>query len=377
MALSPVARLAAQRLGVMDRPVGIKIHDRPTPLMGGAAMYVAFALATVVVLPLTHAVTGLLLGGLVAVTVGLIDERLTLNPLWHLLGQCAAAAAAIVGGVGVIGSVSIPICSLTCPGLRIPAALGLLATLLWLVGMINTVNFLDGLDGLAAGIVALAALLLAAWAAEPQRFYLVPSAHHEDLLLPLALAGAILGFLPYNWHRARMFMGDSGSTFLGLAIGALAIVGPAKLATALLVLIIPVLDVAWAIVRRRLQGRSFASADKHHFYHRMLHLGLGYRSTVLSLYALCFGIGLLDLLLVKAAKLVAFVAVAAGPAAALVVLEARAGSRIGSAPLALKTEAAHAPEDHKREGVAGEGVSQPVLAKIDDRKQNEEHPESK
>jgi UDP-N-acetylmuramyl pentapeptide phosphotransferase/UDP-N-acetylglucosamine-1-phosphate transferase len=153
------------------------------------------------------------------------------------------------------------------------------------------------------------------------------SAHHEDLFLPLALAGAIAGFLPFNWHRARIFLGDSGSVFLGLGIGALAIVGPAKLGTALLVLIIPILDVAWAMVRRQLQGRSFLTGDKQHVYHRMLELGFGYTSTVLVLYLLCGALGVLDLFLFKTAKLVAFVVLAAVTAGSFVLLEARASRR--------------------------------------------------
>jgi UDP-GlcNAc:undecaprenyl-phosphate GlcNAc-1-phosphate transferase len=274
-----------------------------------------------------------IVGGAAAVLVGVLDEKVSLPPLIHLGGQVAAAAITVVAGVGYISSVSVPFSALTTPGFRLGAAAGIALTLVWLVGMMNTVNFLDGLDGLATGIATLAALLLAVWALEAQhRFYLPPTAHHDDLILPLALAGALLGFLPYNWHQARIFLGDSGSMFLGLALGALSIVGPAKLGTALLVLIVPVLDVAWAIVRRQLRGRSFLTGDKQHVYHRMLELGISHTSTVLLLYFLCAALAGLDLMLIKLAKLVAFLVLAAATAGCFVLLELRASSRTAVKP---------------------------------------------
>lgn len=334
--LTPVVRWLAVRTGDLDLPVGQKIHQRATPLMGGVAIYVAFAIATVALVPITAPVVGLLAGGLGAVVVGLLDEFLNLPPLVHLGGQALAALVAIVTGVGVVQSVHLPWMSLLAPGHSIPFVLGLALTLFWLVGMMNTVNFLDGLDGLATGVAALAAFILAIWASEPQRFFL-PGGHREDLLLPLAFGGALLGFLPYNWRRASIFLGDSGSMFLGLALGALSIIGPAKLGTALLVLMIPVLDVAWAIVRRHLRGRSFLSGDKQHVYHRMLELGLGHSATVLVLYSLCLSIGILDLLLVSMAKLVAFIVLALAASAGFIALERRANRR--PSPEQIKPEA--------------------------------------
>jgi UDP-GlcNAc:undecaprenyl-phosphate GlcNAc-1-phosphate transferase len=327
--LTPLVRWLAVRTGDLDLPIGQKIHQRATPLMGGAAIYVAFAIATLTLVPLSPPVIGLLVGGLAAVAVGLLDEFLTLPPLVHLGGQVLAAFVAIFAGVGVVHTIGLPWMSLVAPGRSIPFAIGLVLTLFWLVGMMNTVNFLDGLDGLATGVAALAAFILAIWASEPQRFFLPTAGHPEDLLLPLAFGGALIGFLPYNWRRASIFIGDSGSMFVGLTLGALSIIGPAKLGTALLVLMIPVLDVAWAIVRRHLRGRSFLSGDKQHVYHRMLELGLGHTTTVLILYSLCLSIGVLDLLLVRMAKLVAFVVLAAIASAAFVVLERGANRRPG------------------------------------------------
>lgn len=326
LALTPVARRVAFMTGTLDLPVGMKIHSTATPLLGGVAVYLGFSIATVVTLPLAGPVIGVLLGGLAAIVIGVLDERLTLPPLVHLVAQIVAALVAIIAGLGIIRSVSSPFGGLTAAGIQLPGAIGLVVTLVWLVGMMNTVNFLDGLDGLATGVVAIAAILLAIWASEPQRFFLTGS-HREELVLPIALTGALLGFLPYNWHRARIFLGDSGSMFLGLALGALSIIGPAKLATALLVLIIPVLDVAWAIVRRQMRGRSFLSGDKQHVYHRMLELGMTHTQVVSAFYLLCGVLSVLDLALLKMEKLIAFVAVTTLVGVAFVLLETTASRR--------------------------------------------------
>jgi UDP-GlcNAc:undecaprenyl-phosphate GlcNAc-1-phosphate transferase len=329
--LTPVARRAATHFGILAHPVGGRIHLVPTPLMGGVAVYCAFAASTLLFLPLGGPVRGVLFGGLAAVTVGVLDERVGLPPLLHLAGQVGAAAIAVVCGVGVLKTLSIPTASLTAPGWHLPVALGAVITLVWIVGMMNTVNFLDGLDGLATGVGALAAVLLAAWAAEKSHLYIPSMTHHEDLILPLALAGTLVGFLPYNWHRAKIFLGDSGAMFLGLALATLSIVGPAKLATALLVLLIPVLDVAWAIVRRQFRGRSFLSGDKEHVYHRMMQLGLSHTTTVLLLYLLVVAFAVLDLVLYKTGKVIAFILLAIATGSTFVLLEIRAsrGDKVG------------------------------------------------
>jgi UDP-GlcNAc:undecaprenyl-phosphate GlcNAc-1-phosphate transferase len=325
---TPVARRYAVHVGVIDRPVGEKIHRRPTPLMGGTAIYLAFVVAAIIFLPLSKPVVGVLVGGFAAVAVGVIDERFDLSPPLHLLGQVGVAALTMTAGIGVLSHISNPLSGLSNPGVSLPLWLGVVVTVVWLVGMMNTINFLDGLDGLAGGVSAIAAFLLAGWASETHPYLLPSMAHHEDLILPVALAGALLGFLVFNWHPARIFMGDSGSMFLGLALASLSIVGPAKLGTALLVLLIPVLDVAWAIIRRRMRGRSFLSGDKQHVYHRMMELGLSHLTTVVLLYVLAAALAILDLVLGgKVLKLVAFVVLTILIAAGFATLEARAVRR--------------------------------------------------
>lgn len=326
-AVTPAAGKVARAFGVMAHPTGDRIHRVATPMMGGVAVYAAFALATLVLVPFRGAVAGVLAGGFAAVVVGLLDEWLTLPPLAHLAGQITAALIAVGTGVGVLQTISVPTGGFTAPGLKLPLAAGVLVTLFWIVGMMNTVNFLDGLDGLATGVSAIAAILLAVWAEEKSKFLIPSMPHHADLILPLCLAGSLAGFLVFNWHPARIFLGDSGAMFLGLALGTVSIVGPAKLGTALLVLVIPVLDVAWAIVRRRMRGKNFLSGDKQHVYHRMMELGMSHLWTVITLYVLVGILAWLDLQLFKLDKLIAFVVLAAVFSAGAIVLETRASRR--------------------------------------------------
>lgn len=306
--------------------MGAKIHKKPTPLLGGVAVFASFVVATVISVPLSSPVRGVLIGSVAAVAVGVLDDVLRLPPLTHLLGQVIAATIAITFGVGVIRYVSAPSGSLVSPPIYLPWLVGMALTMFWLVGMMNAINFLDGLDGLAPGIVAIAAILLGTWASEPHSVGL-PSSESYNVILPMALAGGVLGFLAYNWNPARVFLGDSGSMFLGLAIGGMAVVGPAKLGTALVVLVIPVLDVAWAIVRRAMRGKSFLSGDKRHVYHRMLELGLSPTRVVVLLYAVCAVLAVLDLQVHKLSKYIVFTVLTLALITIFAVLEFRANTR--------------------------------------------------
>jgi UDP-GlcNAc:undecaprenyl-phosphate GlcNAc-1-phosphate transferase len=310
--LTPLAIRAANRFGTIDRPVGQKIHSKPTPLLGGVAVYAGFLLVAILFLPFDGPVRGILAGGAIATTIGVLDDRLSLPPLIHLGGQICAAVVTIVVGLGVVRSLNNPFASAAQiasgkGGLAIPIVLGLAFTIFWIVGMMNTINFLDGLDGLSSGVGIIAALLLAWWASHPNvaNYKAMTLFGHAELVLPIILAGALLGFLPFNWHPARAFIGDSGVMFLGLGLGGISLLGATKIGTALLILSIPVLDVAWAIVRRQLHGKSFLTGDKQHVYHRMIELGMSQMTTVISLYALCVALGVMDLQLARKEKLVA------------------------------------------------------------------------
>jgi UDP-GlcNAc:undecaprenyl-phosphate GlcNAc-1-phosphate transferase len=249
----------------------------------------------------------------VVLAVGVIDDRYDL-PAWpQFAAQIAAAAIAVAGGI-LIERVTNPLgFELVDSLVHIPETLAVVFTLFWLIGATNTINFLDGVDGLAAGVVMVAALVLAAHSLLLGQLTIA--------LLPLALAGACLGFLPYNFQPARITMGTCGSMFLGFSIGALAIIGGAKAATLLLVLGLPVVDTGWTILRRLARGQSPLRGDRTHLHHRLLELGLGERQIVLGMYLVCLALGVLALVLsTRLAKLYAIGVMAAATIALAILL---------------------------------------------------------
>jgi UDP-GlcNAc:undecaprenyl-phosphate/decaprenyl-phosphate GlcNAc-1-phosphate transferase len=273
----PIGRRTGWVKKVRDRD----IHTRPIPDIGGLALYGAFALAAILFAPSSDYRTGMLVLGLAGVAIMFVDDRVQVHA-WIKLG--VQAALALVAAEAFAPNV-FQITYLTLPGFDHPVSIGLLAlplTLLWLVGMQNTVNLLDGVDGLAAGVVAIVALtlLVAASTRGPE----------DPVLLAAALAGACLGFLLFNWHPARIFMGDSGSNFLGLMLGLLSVAGVAKVTAAfalfipVLALGVPIVDTAWAIVRRRRQRISIAHPDTRHIHHQLLDFGLSQRETCIVFY---------------------------------------------------------------------------------------------
>lgn len=270
-----VIRLA-QRLGAVDQPDQRKVHCQPMPRLGGLAVYLGFAVTVLITQPLTLPLAGLLLGASLIVLLGVWDDVRGLSPWVKLAGQLLAAGSLIPFGIHVE--------FLTNPlgGIIYLGVLGVPLTVFWVVAVTNAVNLIDGLDGLAAGTALIASLTLAAVA-----FTLGNTA---VVAVTLILAGAILGFLRYNFHPARVFLGDTGSMFLGFALGALAVMGLSKGATALSVLIpivilgIPLTDTAFAVWRRFRNRKPIFGPDRGHLHHRLLGLGLTHRGAVLALY---------------------------------------------------------------------------------------------
>lgn len=289
LALTPVARRLALRLGVLDHARDArKVHRTPTPRLGGVAIVAAFYLALAVVLlldggaragwladaGLAWAITA---GGLTIAALGLRDDVKGVPPGTKLAVELAVAGLLYAAGLRV-DAVALPLLgTFQLGGLSLPV------TLLWTVGVTNAVNLIDGLDGLAAGVAGLAAAatsLLALLGGSP----LVA-------LVAAALAGAAAGFLRYNFNPATTFMGDTGSLFLGFLLAALSLKlqqGPSTtvgLLASALVLGVPIVDTTLAVVRRALRGASIFGADRGHLHHRLLAGGLSHRAAVLALYA--------------------------------------------------------------------------------------------
>jgi len=291
LALTPAVRWAAHHFGLVDAPTEArKVHDRPIPRLGGIAIAVAFFVPIVglffwdndvsdAYLGDVSRVIGLFGGSAVVVLLGLSDDLLDLRPRTKLAVQFVVAVAVYFLGYQ-IGTVANPFGA--------PFVLGWLSmpvTVLWIVGVMNAVNLIDGLDGLASGVSLFTVLTLFVLA--------LVNGNVVVALTSAALAGALIGFLRYNFNPASIFMGDSGSLFLGYILATTAISGSAKSSTVvalgipLLALGLPLLDTSIAIVRRFLAGRPIFGSDRGHIHHRLLDRGLSHRQVVLVLYGVC------------------------------------------------------------------------------------------
>lgn len=283
-AATPLVRRVALAWGALDQPGPRKVHRSPVPLLGGWAVWIGFAVAAAVAWWAGWLDDGRLtapqVGSLLLATLGLLlggslDDRFQLRPWQQVAFPLAASLLLVYAGVHV-DVVTNPfgrgLWYLAQTSLWLPSAVAFL----WLLGMTYTTKLLDGLDGLATTVAAVAGLALFVASLS----WDVPRSGTS--LLCLALVGACLGFLPFNWHPARVFLGEGGSTFLGFTLGALAIISGAKIATAVLVMGVPMLDVVWVIGRRLLQRQNpFASADRRHVHHRLLDAGLRQPAAVL------------------------------------------------------------------------------------------------
>lgn len=270
---APLMAHLGYRLGMVDRPGGRRRHHGEIPRSGGLALWLAFVLAVLFaqILPIPRfdpkeiiRLAGLLLGGTLSLILGLIDDRRELPPGPQFLGQAMIALLALPFLI-FIEYVNNP---LTGRPLYFPPPIVVLLTVFWLVGMMNTVNWLDGIDGLASGVVAIVALVLFLHAG-----YRLDPPQHSVALLPAALAGACLGFLPWNWSPARLFLGSSGALFLGYTLGVLAIIGGAKVATVVMAMALPIADVAWLIAYRWRRGRRPTQGGRDHLHFRLLDAG--------------------------------------------------------------------------------------------------------
>ena len=291
---TPLAAAWGRRRGIVDRPGPRRHHEGAIPRTGGIALFLAFMAAALLAqwLPVPRQdpkeltrFLGIAAGMVFLFIVGYIDDRFELRPGPQYVAQAISGLIAIVCLV-FIERVMNPF---TDELYIFPYYGFILAfTLLWIMGMINTINFLDGLDGLAAGVGAIVSVVLA--------IHMLREGQYSVALLPLALLGATLGFLPFNFAPAKIFLG-SGSLILGYAIATLGIAAGAKLALLLLVLAIPIIDVAWLMISRLRAGESIGQADRRHLHFRLLDLGLSQRQVVLLYYGYCALLGTSALLI--------------------------------------------------------------------------------
>lgn len=285
VALVPPAMAVARWVGAVDDPLrdGRRVHRAVTPTMGGTAMVVAVVAVAVLWLPLSASTASILGGAALACLLGALDDVVDLGARPKLAGQVAVALVpAVLGGV-LIDHLTVPLVGAFNLG---PAAYPV--TVLWIVALMNVVNFIDGMDGLAAGVCGIAAAAFAVIALALLR--------GDAGVLAAATAGACLGFLWWNFHPARVFMGDAGALALGLLLSTTAIQGALKSAAAvalvlpLLVMLVPILDTSFVILKRLKYAKPVYAADRTHFHHRFSNIGYSQRRTALTIYAWCLAL---------------------------------------------------------------------------------------
>jgi len=279
--LTPPVERIAHKVNAIDRPGDRNVHRQPIPRLGGLAIYLAIVIASAVEFLWHGKFIGLhiTLVGSILILVGFLDDTRDMRPMVKLAGQVLTAVVLWLTGVRILG-IAQPFGSGYHP---LSPAVSLLITVVWTVGITNTINLIDGLDGLAAGVTAIAAATLCLMALQKEQSLIVAP-------VAAAICGASIGFLRYNFNPARIFMGDTGSQFLGFALAAIAIAGTFKSAATIaivvpvLVLGVPVFDTTFAILRRAISGKSIFTADRGHLHHRLLDRGLSHKQVVMVLY---------------------------------------------------------------------------------------------
>ncbi len=302
--LTYIVRRFALNKSIVDRASFAperKIHTHPTPLLGGVGIFLSFTIVAWGIALFTHQLfggfflpkylVGMTLGGLVLMVGGIWDDRKHLLPRQQIWFPIIAAFIIVLSGIGIsyITNPLGPAISLSRFTWTVFTYHGVpyhfilfadLFTFLWLLATTYTTKILDGLDGLVAGVTTIGGIIIAVLSLTKD------VAQPETAILAVILAGAAFGFLLWNWHPAKIFLGESGSTYTGFLLGTLAVVAGGKIATALLILGIPALDVAWSILRRLLGHRKATSGDRGHLHYRLLDVGLTHRQVVLLLYTI-------------------------------------------------------------------------------------------
>ena len=317
---TPLVVRLATHLGVFDSVGERRMHDVPKPRVGGIALFFGFAFALFTVLGIAiahphflfsdvnshslplqlsamhdelsadHNLVGLLFGSMLILAVGVWDDIMTMRPRNKFLAQIVVALISMLYGFMITGTTNPFDHNVLTNWIPFPLWLSIPLTLVWYVGMMNAINFIDGLDGLLSGVTVISCASL----------FVIGLTHGDPViaLIVAALAGAALGFLPYNFNPARIILGDAGSLFIGYVFATISTIGTSKRAIAigllvpLIVLGLPILDTAAAIVRRVLSGKKITEADRGHFHHQLIfRFGLNVRQAVLLIYAVCVLLG--------------------------------------------------------------------------------------
>ena len=286
--LTPGVKKLAIKVGAVDKPNARKVHTHAIPRLGGLAIYVGFMAAVLFCVPVRHELLGLLLGCTAIVALGIWDDICNIPAKVKLVGQIVAACIPIAFGIQIEWLTN-PFGTL----IVLPELVAIPVTIFWIIGFTNTVNLIDGLDGLAAGVAFIASVSMFLLAYTMNQY--LPA------MIIVAMAGAALGFLQYNFNPAKIFMGDTGSMLLGYTMAVAAVLGLVKTAATIALVVplialgLPILDTLFAIIRRKMSGVPIFQPDKGHLHHRLLALGMSQKQAVLIMYFVSIVLGIVAL----------------------------------------------------------------------------------
>lgn len=280
---TPAVSVLAYKIGAIDVPLDERrMHKKPTPRIGGLAIFAGFVVATLVFCDVTPELVAIYIGGLIIVAVGVIDDVFRINAWIKLAAQIGVALIAVSQGV-VVEFINLFGTYITFGAWSIPI------TVLWIVGLTNAINLIDGLDGLACGVSAICSTSLL--------LVMILKGEYFAAMLTAIVVGSCLGFLPFNSNPAKIFMGDTGAMFLGYTMAVISISGVFKLHTVISFIVplsifgLPICDTAFAFIRRILHGKSPFSADRGHLHHKLIDMGFNQKQSVRILYAICAILG--------------------------------------------------------------------------------------
>lgn len=337
---TPVVKAFAQKVGAIDVPRdGRRMHKVPIPRLGGLAIFLGFLLTVLVFVHITPQLRGMLFGAVIIVVLGVIDDIMPLPALLKFVVQIGAALIAVFSG-NIISVISNPNVMSQMPYLPL-GVLAIPISVLWIVAITNSVNLIDGLDGLAVGVSTISSLTMLVIA--------LAVSEGETAVLMAALAGGCIGFMPYNMNPAKIFMGDTGATFLGFVLAVVSIQGLFKFyavisfAVPFLILGLPIFDTSFAFIRRLCKGKNPMTPDRSHVHHRLIDMGLNQKQAVAILYLISAILGLSAVVLstsgaLKAMVFFVSVCVVGGVSARLIFVNGHKGDANGhSEPAAPET----------------------------------------
>lgn len=302
----PIAKIVAGKIGAIDVPRDARrMHKKATPRLGGIAVFFGFLVSLLCFCGITKDLIAVLIGAIIIVVLGIIDDSRGLSAKVKFCVQILAALVVVFGGGIRIEVFTNPNLFSDLTVLQLSDWVSIPFTILWIVAITNAVNLIDGLDGLAAGISSIAAVSLV--------FVAIMVGEERIALIALIIAGACFGFLPFNFNPATIFLGDTGSTFLGYMLAVLSVQGGFKsyavitFAVPLLILGLPIFDTSFAILRRLFTGKGIMTPDRGHIHHRLVDMGFSQKQTVFILYAISGVLGLTAVVLAESGALRALV----------------------------------------------------------------------